>query len=140
MQLVHNLLQYKPLLPVLLWKAMPPSVVLCMSTHERIAYESTCFRSALGLAASCVCPFTSTAAVLQAIEAMEVSCLEAAQSSAAAAPGSPAAAAGEAEQEVPSDLLCPITYQLLEDPVILVDSHQTYGEPYNKSSTLLITL
>lgn len=29
--------------------------------------------------------------------------------------------------EVPSDLLCPITKELLEDPVILVDSHQTYG-------------
>jgi hypothetical protein len=61
---------------------------------------------------------------------MEVSGLEAAHSSAAAvaaaAPG--AAAAAEAKEEVPSDLLCPITYQLLEDPVILVDSHQTYGE------------
>jgi hypothetical protein len=64
---------------------------------------------------------------LQAIEAMEVSGLEAAHSSAAAASGG-AAAAAEAKEEVPSDLLCPITYQLLEDPVILVDSHQTYGK------------
>jgi len=30
------------------------------------------------------------------------------------------------EVEVPVDLRCPITYQLLQDPVILVDSHQTY--------------
>ena len=28
--------------------------------------------------------------------------------------------------ELPVDLRCPITYQLLRDPVILVDSHQTY--------------
>ncbi|WIA39971.1 hypothetical protein OEZ86_013401 [Tetradesmus obliquus] len=67
------------------------------------------------------------AQIIAAIEAMEVSTLEAAHNSAAAAaPGSAAAAAAEAGSEVPSDLLCPITYQLLEDPVILVDSHQTY--------------
>jgi hypothetical protein len=64
---------------------------------------------------------------LQAIEAMEVSDLEAANSGAAAAAPGAAAAAADAKEEVPSDLLCPITYQLLEDPVILVDSHQTYG-------------
>jgi hypothetical protein len=72
-------------------------------------------------------PVFQCAGCLQAIEAMEVSGLEAAHSSAAAASGG-AAAAAEAKEEVPSDLLCPITYQLLEDPVILVDSHQTYGE------------
>ena len=41
------------------------------------------------------------------------------QPAAAAAAQPPAAA-------VPPDLLCPITYQLLEDPVMLVDSGQTY--------------
>lgn len=28
--------------------------------------------------------------------------------------------------EVPADLRCPITYQLLRDPVVLADSGQTY--------------
>lgn len=73
---------------------------------------------------------------LQAIEAMEVSSLEAQHSGAAAAV---AVAGNAAADEVPSDLLCPITYQLLEDPVILVDSHQTYGEQRRVMHTMLNT-
>lgn len=55
----------------------------------------------------CICPFALRTSYLplQAISAME---------------------ARLQDSEVPNDLRCPITYQLLQDPVILVDSHQTY--------------
>lgn len=67
-----------------------------------------------------VCQSAAAAALLQAIEAMELSSQS--QQPAAAAAAQPSAAAAV----VPPDLLCPITYQLLEDPVMLVDSGQTY--------------
>ncbi|KAF8062913.1 hypothetical protein HT031_003751 [Scenedesmus sp. PABB004] len=62
------------------------------------------------------------AQIIAAIEAMEVAALE-------GEPGGGADGVGAEEEACdapPPDLLCPITCQLLEDPVLLVSSGQTY--------------